>query len=71
MGPNWQKMGPDCHAEKWTQTTDLLTYYTQLFDFLIKNSGPVLCLKTGPDRIAQKSTGTRTEPDRTGIPVGY
>ena len=24
VGPNWQKMGPDCHAERWTQTTDLL-----------------------------------------------
>ena len=31
VGPNWQKMGPDCHAEKWTQTTDLL--YTA-FGFL-------------------------------------
>ena len=26
--------------------------------------------KTGPDRISPKTTGTRTGPERTGIPVG-
>ena len=79
MGPNWQKMGPNCHvrdiwSEKWwdggvaskcqEMGPQFLDFWRLNLDFWLKKSGPVFCLKTGPDRITQKSTGTRTGPDR-------